>query len=242
MIKCGECGYENMDGLDYCDGCGAKLAAAAGSSAAAAPGFVEVKPDGPPGLEVKVGDTPSAGASPIMTSSTPTDAGAEAPATEAPKSDAPTGEIKPEPAPESAPSTTAAAGAPFKAKLSVVRGGRKGQEFPLEDGNNLIGRWDPGDGIVSGSGSRCRRSRSEDLAQACAASNRRRQDHYRRHRQSQRHLRESSAAALAGKSGRDQIGRRSDYRKNVFKAGGRTDLLSRYPLQSRPPVRRVRGS
>ena len=24
-----------------------------------------------------------------------------------------------------------------------MRGGRKGQEFPLEDGNNLIGRWDP---------------------------------------------------------------------------------------------------
>jgi pSer/pThr/pTyr-binding forkhead associated (FHA) protein len=33
--------------------------------------------------------------------------------------------------------------ASFKARLSVVRGGRKGQEFPLEDGNNLIGRWDP---------------------------------------------------------------------------------------------------
>jgi len=31
----------------------------------------------------------------------------------------------------------------FKAKFIVVRGGRKGQEFPLEDGNNLIGRWDP---------------------------------------------------------------------------------------------------
>jgi len=42
-----------------------------------------------------------------------------------------------------APATAAAAGVPFKAKLSVVRGGRKGQEFPLEDGNNLIGRWDP---------------------------------------------------------------------------------------------------
>jgi methionyl-tRNA synthetase len=26
MTKCSECGYENMDGLDYCDGCGAKLA------------------------------------------------------------------------------------------------------------------------------------------------------------------------------------------------------------------------
>ncbi|MGB0061901.1 FHA domain-containing protein, partial [Candidatus Binatus sp.] len=71
-------------------------------------------------------------------------AAAEAPAAEAPKSEAPTGEIKPEAAPESAPATTAAAGAPFKAKLSIVRGSpRKGQEFPLEDGNNLVGRWDP---------------------------------------------------------------------------------------------------
>ena len=33
--------------------------------------------------------------------------------------------------------------AAFKARLKVVRGGRKDQEFPLEDGNNLVGRWDP---------------------------------------------------------------------------------------------------
>ena len=117
MIKCGECGYENMDGLDYCDGCGAKLAAGAAAAPGAAPAAESAAP---------AGETASA----------------EAPAAEAPKSDAPTGEIKPEAAPESAPAT-AAAGAPFKAKLSVVRGGRKGQEFPLEDGNNLIGRWDP---------------------------------------------------------------------------------------------------
>jgi hypothetical protein len=128
MIKCGECGYENMDGLDYCDGCGAKLAAAApgASPAAAAP---EAAPAAAP--------SESTNAAAAETAS------AEAPAAEVPKSDAPTGEIKPEAAPESAPSATAAAGAPFKAKLSVVRGGRKGQEFPLEDGNNLIGRWDP---------------------------------------------------------------------------------------------------
>ena len=40
MIKCSECGYENIDGLDYCDGCGAKLAAApapAGESGGAPP-------------------------------------------------------------------------------------------------------------------------------------------------------------------------------------------------------------
>jgi FHA domain-containing protein len=121
MIKCGECGYENMDGLDYCDGCGAKLAAGAAAAPGAAPAAAPAESASP------AAETPSA----------------EAPAAEVPKSDAPTGEIKPEAAPESAPSATAAAGAPFKAKLSVVRGGRKGQEFPLEDGNNLIGRWDP---------------------------------------------------------------------------------------------------
>src|SRR5579862_3075710 len=123
MIKCSECGYENMDGLDYCDGCGAKLAAAAGSSAAAAPAAVEVKPDGAGVIENNPDNPPSAGTAPTPVSSTP---GAEAPSAEMPKSEAPTGEIKPEaPPPESAPATAAAAGAPFKAKLSVVRGGRK---------------------------------------------------------------------------------------------------------------------
>lgn len=123
MIKCSECGYENMDGLDYCDGCGAKLAAGAGSSTAA----------------------PAAAAPEAAPAADGNAAPAEAAPAAAPESEAPTGEIKPEPAPaaaEPAPAT-AAAGAPFKAKLSVVRGGRKGQEFPLEDGNNLVGRWDP---------------------------------------------------------------------------------------------------
>src|SRR6202790_4052521 len=139
MIKCSECGYENMDGLDYCDGCGAKLAAAAGSSAAA--------PAAAPSTETKTETPPEPTAESIDGKATPALAAdakpdGETPTTEMPKSEAPTGEIKPEAAPESAP-TAAAAGAPFKAKLSVVRGDRKGQEFPLEDGNNLVGRWDP---------------------------------------------------------------------------------------------------
>ena len=131
MIKCSECGYENMDGLDYCDGCGAKLApAAAGSSAEPAPA------------------APQAEAAPVMESAAPAPEAAapEAPA-EAPKSDAPTGEIKPEAAaPAAEPAASPSAVAAFKAKLAVVRGGRKGQEFPLEDGNNLVGRWDPDTG------------------------------------------------------------------------------------------------
>jgi len=125
MIKCGECGYENMDGLDYCDGCGAKITAAAtaGDGAAARPAEPSAQP---------------AAAEPVAAS------------------EAPTGEIKPpEPAPEGAPpapepsagappAAAAAASVPrFKAKFEVVRGGRKGQEFPIEDGNSFIGRWDP---------------------------------------------------------------------------------------------------
>jgi FHA domain len=139
MIKCSECGYENIDGLDYCDGCGAKL------NAAAAP----------------AGGEPTAGAAPTATQNTvdsaPTEAtpaaAAEETHTEPPPSETPTGEIKPPheansaapaaAAPSAEPAPSAAAAASARAKLQVVRGGRKGQEFPLEDGNNLVGRWDP---------------------------------------------------------------------------------------------------
>jgi hypothetical protein len=128
MIKCSECGYENMDGLDYCDGCGAKLAQ--GAAPAAEPSHAAPAPE-----PEKPAEEP-------------------APAEEAKASDAPTGEIKPEPAPEAAapvapapspaPAAPAAAVAAFKANLKIVRGSpRKDQVFPLEDGNNLVGRWDP---------------------------------------------------------------------------------------------------
>ena len=137
MIKCTECGYENMDGLDYCDGCGAKLNAAAGAPAAG--GGAAPAP-------------PAAESAPAQSAQEPvsTPPAAEAPATETPpaeasKSEAPTGELnKPAAAPaEPAPSAPSAGMAAFKAKFTVIRGGRKGQDFPLEDGNNLIGRWDP---------------------------------------------------------------------------------------------------
>jgi len=143
MIKCTECGYENMDGLDYCDGCGAKLAAAAGAPAASpppsapAPAAPAPAPEGAPAeAAIEMASAPPAAEMP----------GAEAPAAEPPKSEAPTGELnKPAATPTPPPAAPAPAGAPshFKAKFTVIRGGRKGQEFPLEDGNNLIGRWDP---------------------------------------------------------------------------------------------------
>jgi pSer/pThr/pTyr-binding forkhead associated (FHA) protein len=157
MIKCTECGYENMDGLDYCDGCGAKLNPAAGAGTTAG---------------ASASATPAGEPQPVQTSGAATEVPASGPV-EAPKpSEAPTGEIKPQAqgpehtateatqtsAPAAEPSTTTepapAAAAPaaavpsagaaaLKAKFVLVRGGRKGQEFPLEEGNNLVGRWDP---------------------------------------------------------------------------------------------------
>src|SRR5712692_5575943 len=144
MIKCGECGYENMDGLDYCDGCGAKLAAAAGgiSSAGSAPAA--------PAAESKGETPPAPSEDSIDAKATPSLAADAKPDGETPTSEVPTGDLKKEGAETPAAGADASgaaapSGAPatFRAKLSVVRGGRKGQEFPLEDGNNLIGRWDP---------------------------------------------------------------------------------------------------
>jgi FHA domain len=127
MIKCSECGLENMDGLDYCDGCGAKLSASAPEVAPPPPAAAEASP-------TPVVETPPVPAAEMKP--------AEEPPMEKP-SEAPPGEIKPPPAETPAPIEAVESGAPFKAKLSMVRGGRKGQEFPLENGNNLVGRWDP---------------------------------------------------------------------------------------------------
>jgi hypothetical protein len=145
MIKCTECGYENMDGLDYCDGCGAKLAAAAGAPAAgggASTPAPVAAPDPAPAPAAEAASAEAA-AAPAPVAEAPA---AEAPPAEPAKSEAPTGDLnKPAAAPTPPPAAPAPSGAvaAFKAKFTVVRGGRKGQEFPLEDGNNLIGRWDP---------------------------------------------------------------------------------------------------
>jgi FHA domain len=156
MIKCTECGYENMDGLDYCDGCGAKLAAAEGA-AVPAPAPAAAHEATPAPSSVGVSDPPSAATAPAMTSSehpAAHEAAAPASATDGtavsaetapqPASEARTGEITPsEAAPTAAAAAAPAAAAHFKVKLSLLRGGRKGQEFPLDGGQNFIGRWDP---------------------------------------------------------------------------------------------------
>ena len=141
MIKCNECGYENMDGLDYCDSCGAKLAAAgADGGQPAAP-----SPDAPTGA-ISPAAVPAEQAHPAAEPASAQSAlGAEsAPISEPAPTPEPAPAVEPAPAPSPAPTPVPAAAAPtFKAKLKLIRGGRTGNEFPLESGNNLVGRWDP---------------------------------------------------------------------------------------------------
>lgn len=120
MIRCAECGHENMDGLEYCDACGAKLPAAAAADAAPAPApSVEESPS----VEVAA-ETPAAGPD------TP-----EPPVVEA------------APVSVSAPAAPAPVAAVFQsAKLTIIRGGTVGKIFPLQAGDNLVGRWDPDSG------------------------------------------------------------------------------------------------
>jgi hypothetical protein len=159
MIKCSECGYENMDGLDYCDGCGAKLESAAPAGAGGAqhqqagvqsssgPGGTE--PAGVSEVAAPAGAPAAASESKIPPAPEQLGVTAEAGGSnehiaavaEPPLANAPTGEMKTEAAAPVSPAETAAA--PFKAKLAIIRGGRRGQEFELEAGNNLVGRWDP---------------------------------------------------------------------------------------------------
>jgi hypothetical protein len=140
MIKCTECGYENMDGLDYCDGCGAKLAAPE-SAGSAAPASAEVSerivsnreardsivasPLAPAAGAVSSGPLPVVESAPSEPSGPSTDtapaAGVIVAAAAPAASEAKTGEMTPPPEPIPAAAPTAAVGAHFKAKLSLLR-------------------------------------------------------------------------------------------------------------------------
>jgi pSer/pThr/pTyr-binding forkhead associated (FHA) protein len=119
MIRCSECSHENMDGLEYCDACGAKLPAGASAEpvpAAPAAAPVDVPEPSPP----PQADVPAEEASTGATATVAT------------------------PVPVSVP--TPSAGTVQNAQLTILRGGTVGKVFPLQVGDNLIGRWDPDSG------------------------------------------------------------------------------------------------
>jgi pSer/pThr/pTyr-binding forkhead associated (FHA) protein len=106
-----------MDGLEYCDACGAKLPASSQAPAEPAPASevsaAATPPAEPSSVEPAVAEEPAA----PVTVSTPT-----------------------------APATPAPVAVLQQAKLTIIRGGTVGKVFPLQVGDNLIGRWDPDSG------------------------------------------------------------------------------------------------
>ena len=156
MIRCAECDVENMDGVEYCDGCGHKLEAAADGAEAAPAATEEAPVDEAAATEVRdsVDETPAAAEAVQEVPEAAEEAPAVEPIVEEPIVEEPIVEepIVEEPAPVSAPApepaapTVAAAAAGQTAKLTVMRGGTIGKEFPLQAGDNLIGRWDPDSG------------------------------------------------------------------------------------------------
>lgn len=123
MIRCRNCGTDNLDTAQYCDECGAKLAPS------------------PVGrtLSPALPDEDLAGT--VQPDWEPTSRSQKTLATA--EGGRPAG---PELG-QSAKPSAAEVQAPPRAKLVIIRGGRRGHEFPLTGTEWLIGRWDPDHGI-----------------------------------------------------------------------------------------------
>ena len=137
MIRCAECNEENMDGLEYCDSCGAKLEAVATEAEAAD------APDSPAAEEAPAEVEASTEAGTEEATAEPAEAEDEGGAEAA-------GDIPTEtPDAEEAPAVVAPSDdqeAVGSASLTITRGGTVGKVFELQAGDNLVGRWDPDSG------------------------------------------------------------------------------------------------
>lgn len=161
MIHCAECNEEQMDGLEYCDSCGAKLEAfvplpvehPTSDSDGAKLEAVATEAEAPE-AETAASDSPAAEEAPaVVEASTETEAeeaAAETSAAEGEESARAAGDEPAEaPAAEAAPEAVALSDdqvAAGSASLTITRGGTVGKVFELQAGDNLVGRWDPDSG------------------------------------------------------------------------------------------------
>ncbi len=130
MIWCAECNEENMDGLEYCDSCGAKL--------------VDLPMEAETVEAAEAADSPAAEEVPATVDADTQTGAAEATGESAEAEDEGSTEGAEEAPAVVAPSDTQAAGG--SATLTITRGGTVGKVFDLQAGDNLIGRWDPDSG------------------------------------------------------------------------------------------------
>ncbi len=162
MIRCAECNEEQMDGLEYCDICGAKLEAGA-----IVLGKVQTTEEAPAEVEAST-EVAAEEAAPEEAAAETSEAEGEE-STEAAgdeSAETPEAEAAPEavalsddqaagdesaetPEAEAAPEAVALSddqAAVGSASLTITRGGTVGKVFELQAGDNLVGRWDPDSG------------------------------------------------------------------------------------------------
>lgn len=157
MIRCAECNEEQMDGLEYCDICGAKLEAGA-----IVLGKVQTTEEAP--AEVEASTETEAEEAAAETAEAEEEGSAEAAGDEsaetleaeaAPEAvtlsdDQAAGDESAEtPEAEAAPEVVVLSddqAAVGSASLTITRGGTVGKVFELQAGDNLVGRWDPDSG------------------------------------------------------------------------------------------------
>jgi hypothetical protein len=164
MIRCHQCGTDNLDGSEYCDECGNRLSVAASvrsvpTPAPAVPSPPSFVPPPPPSFAreniapkpATPYTAPPAGANPSGRS-TPANLGAPGPNQTAVSNAAnltavvkgPTSSLH---AANAHPVSLAEEAHMIRAKLVIQRGGKVGKEFPLTGDESLIGRWDADGGI-----------------------------------------------------------------------------------------------
>ena len=143
MIRCAECNEENMDGLEYCDSCGAKLEAVATEAEAVDTPDSQAAEEAP--------DETEASAEPVAEEAAAEATEAEATAADEAEESAGAADDMPVETPEAEAVPDAAAlsddqAAVGSASLTITRGGTVGKVFELQAGDNLVGRWDPDSG------------------------------------------------------------------------------------------------
>ncbi len=144
MIRCAECNEEQMDGLEYCDICGAKLEAGA-----IVLGKVQTTEEAPVEVEAST-EAAAEEAAPEESAAETSEAEGEESTEAAEESTEVAGDVPTEtPAEEAAPEVAVLSddqAAVGSASLTITRGGTVGKVFELQAGDNLVGRWDPDSG------------------------------------------------------------------------------------------------
>lgn len=170
MIRCYQCGTDNLDGSEYCDECGKKLNSPASQGR---PNYVppppqlnsQAAPPPPSFTRETITPKPATPYTPppppvrtqgpqtvIQAPPAPSSAGAQGPTSGL---NGPTtslrggGSMEPESgrAPIGAVGPVDPQAVSIRAKLIIQRGGKIGKEFPLTGGESMIGRWDADGGI-----------------------------------------------------------------------------------------------